>query len=85
MSEIELMIGSGVGVWSYPDQNFVSFVPCPGEKRVRIDVFDDLDNYDVYAGYYESTGDGVAFVVFGETDETGEYAKPLEDWQIDYT
>jgi hypothetical protein len=38
-----------VAVWHYPTQQFITHCPCPGEKRVRIDVHDDLENYAVYA------------------------------------
>jgi hypothetical protein len=70
---IEAMSKTQVGVWDYARQKFIEFVPCPGEKRVRIDVYDSLDNYGVFAGTYQ----GRTFV---PTD-----GKQLSDWQIDLT
>lgn len=37
-----------VAVWDYRRQCFIGHFPCEGEKRVRIDVHDSLDNYDVF-------------------------------------
>jgi hypothetical protein len=71
---------SGVGVWHYGKQDFVSFIPCPGEKRVRLDVFDGLHNYGVFpVEYHEVRIEGstthTRFTVMGERE--------LSDWQID--
>ena len=60
-----------VAVWHYGKQTFVSHIPCEGEKRVRIDVHDSLDNYDVFP---VETRNGM---VFTKSD------KPLTDWRID--
>lgn len=46
---------SGVGVWHYARQCFVPHIPCPGEERVRIDVFDGLENYGVYRGVWSGS------------------------------
>jgi len=62
-------------VWSYKEQGFVYFIPCPGEKRVRLDVFDDLKNYDVYEVSHEE----------GDTIFLKEPVQPLKDWRIDYS
>ena len=72
---IDEMQKSGVAVWSFLQQQFVSFVPCSGEKRVRIDVLNDLENYAVFDGRYERVGDGLIFYPGNQ----------LADWRIDYT
>ena len=63
---------SGVAVWSYTRQEFVPFFPCPGEKRVRLDVFDGLENYGVYAVEYQADG---SFI-------TADPAVELKDWEL---
>lgn len=76
MTNLPKMCETGVAVWSYRDQRFIPFCPCPGENRVRIDVFDDLDNYAVFSVTY--TGDNTF-------DFHGDPNKPLRDWAIHYT
>lgn len=66
---------TGVAVWSYEKQRFIDFVPCPGEKRVRIDAYDGIHNYAVYAVRY-----GKGRMVFPI-----EPVVPLTDWEIDLT
>lgn len=58
---------------NFDEQRFIEFVPCPGEKRVRIDVYDPLDNYAVFAGQWL----GRTFTVSSEA--------PLTDWVIALT
>lgn len=65
---------TGVGVWDFNKQSFIRFCPCPNEKRVRIDVYDDLENYAVYPGTWEGN-------TFFPNTNNG----PLLDWQIDLT
>jgi hypothetical protein len=69
-------IESGVAVWSVPRQEFVPFIPCPGEERVRLDVHDDLSNYRVHrVEYLYVEGDGtLRFRLLSP--------EPL-DWRID--
>lgn len=69
---------SGVAVWHFRKQEFVPFIPCPGEKRVRLDVHDSLDNYGVYAATYAEDG---TFSVSGPADNpTGD---PVElNWVL---
>jgi hypothetical protein len=69
------MRDSGVAVWSFPRQTFVTFIPCPGEKRVRIDAHDSLENYAVFAVEYCAHTINVI----------GDPTKPLTDWQICYS
>lgn len=64
---------TGVGVWNFDEQRFIEFVACPAEKRVRIDVYDALDNYAVFAG----TWAGRTFTISSD--------RPLSDWVIDLT
>ena len=66
------MSDTGVAVWHYTSQRFVEFYPCPGEKRVRLDVFDDLSNYAVYSVEYTS-----------EYMFNIKSMDPLTDWVID--
>lgn len=71
---------TGVAVWSFNQQKFVPFVPTQrGEKRVRIDVFDGVENYAVYSARYT---DETHFDLGGPRGKT---AKPLTDWLIDLT
>lgn len=42
---------SGVAVWGFREQRFIPFVPCPGEERVRIDVFGSESLGEDYAVY----------------------------------
>jgi hypothetical protein len=57
MSVLEkAIIESGVAVWHYAKQEFVPFIPCPGERRIRLDVFDGLDNYGVFPVVYRDNG-----------------------------
>lgn len=50
------MHNTAVAVWSFNHQRFVYFIPCPGEKRVRIDVHDGVHNYAVYPAIYHDNG-----------------------------
>lgn len=46
----EKVVAASVAVWHYPTQTFVHHVPRQGDPyTLRVDVHDDLDNYDVYA------------------------------------
>jgi hypothetical protein len=73
MTLYDMMRESGVAVWSYTKQAFIEFVPCPGEKRVRIDVHEDLENYAVYR------------VRYGEDRMVYPLSQRPLDWRIDYT
>lgn len=59
-----------VGVWSYSLQRFIPFIPCPGEKRVRVDFFGDLDDLVVWPVEYRGN------LVFSQGDS------PLPDWTV---
>lgn len=74
MTLYDRMRESGVGVWSYTRQQFIDFVPCPGEKRVRIDVHDPLEDYAVFKVRY-----GEGRMVYPDDGND-----PLP-WRIDYT
>jgi hypothetical protein len=65
MSLLEEIKKSGVAVWHKPTRKFIFFIPCPGEKRVRLDVHDDLDNYVVVKAKYrdDATMDNLIFDV----------------------
>lgn len=52
MSLLENIKASKVAVWHKPTRQYVFFIPCPGEQRVRLDVHDDLDNYMVVRASY---------------------------------
>lgn len=81
MSLVQDIKESGVGVWHWERQDFVNFIPCRGEKRVRLDVHDDLSNYGVFPVIYHEVEfrDGQLHTRF--TVEPG--ARNLSDWQID--
>lgn len=65
-----------VEVWDYLNQCFINHIPCPGEKRVRVDYFGDLSDLAVFEVRREE-GSRVFFPVDGNN--------PLRDWQIDLT
>lgn len=66
-----------VEVWDYVAKNWVSHIPCPGFKRVRVDYYGDLSNLEVYEVIRRSNGFDLA---------SKEYPpKPLTGWQIDYS
>jgi hypothetical protein len=65
------MHNTAVAVWSFNHQRFVYFIPCPGEKRVRIDVHDGVHNYAVYPAIYHDNG------TFDVTSD-----EALADWTI---
>lgn len=71
---------SGVGVWHFGLQDFVAFIPCPGEKRVRVDAHDDLSNYGVYEVIYHEVDFKDGFMNIQMTCLGGD---ELTDWQID--
>lgn len=73
-SYTESIRATGVAVWCYSRQEFVPFVPCPGERRVRLDVHDGLQNYGVYAVLYVE--DALEFIVLSD--------RPLS-WKKDLT
>ena len=62
---------TGVAVWRFDSQEFIPFIPCPGEKRVRVDVHDELCNYAVFSVKY--TGDQSFDVLLD---------LPLRDWVL---
>lgn len=64
---------TGVGVWSYSLQKFIPFIPCPGEKRVRVDFFGDLDDLVVWRVEYQGN------LLFSQGDS------PLPDWVVSYS
>ncbi len=64
---------SGVAVWCYSKQCFVHFIPCPGEKRVRVDA-GMLSDFAVYKAVWKPSG-----------EITLPSLKPLKGWAIDYT
>jgi hypothetical protein len=65
---------TGVGVWSFTKQKFVPFIPCPGEKRVRIDEHEPLTNFAVFPVRYE-----------GPQDFVYEGAAACSDWEVSYS
>jgi hypothetical protein len=66
-----------VAVWHYPSQQFITHIPCEGERRVRIDVHDSLDNYAVFEVTSNNPNPMSAREVTLVSDQ------PLTDWQID--
>lgn len=68
-----------VAVWSFDEQCFIPHCSCPGEKRVRIDVHDSLDNYAVYPVESDNPNTMTARLVKPLS------TTPLADWIIDYT
>ena len=62
-----------VEVWDYSKQEFIHSIKCPGEKRVRVDYFGDMENLAVFEVI---RGDGA---VFYPVDGN----RPLSDWAID--
>jgi hypothetical protein len=66
---------TAVAVWSYNEKRFVHHIDCKGEKRVRIDVHDGLDNYGVFE--VEMTSETTFNVVTPH--------RPLTDWEISYS
>jgi hypothetical protein len=70
------MKNTGVAVWDYNKQKFIPFIPCPGQKRVRIDVFDSLDNYAGFPVNYKEDG---------SFDFLGDPSSPCNDWEINYS
>ena len=71
MSLNEEIKNSGVAVFHLIHKQYVPFIPCPGEKRVRLDVFDCLDNYAVVKVRYF---DDLSFQPISTN---------TEDWRID--
>jgi hypothetical protein len=65
---------TGVAVWSFTKQKFVPFIPCPGEKRVRIDEHEPLCNFAVYEAIYS-----------GPQTFDLKSLTPLADWEISYS
>lgn len=65
---------TGVAVWSYTRQEFIAFIPCPGEKRVRIDVHEPLTAYAVFPASYT-----------GPNTFDLKSVTPLSDWEISYS
>lgn len=65
MSEVQ------VAVWDYAAQTFIQHIPCPGERRVRVDYHGNLLNLDVFEVRREGN---LVYPVDG--------TKPL-DWRID--
>lgn len=66
-----------VAVWHKYQRCFVPHIPCAGEKRVRIDVVDGLENYELYE---VTSSDPNPMNAREVTPVTG---RPLTDWQID--
>lgn len=66
-----------VAVYHTLDRCFIPHIPCPGEKRVRIDVFDGLELYEVY----EVTSNDPN--PMNPREVTPVTARPLTDWRID--
>ena len=67
-----------VAVWHYGRQEFVPHFPCPGEKRVRIDVHDSLDDYDVFPVTRPDGQQPFQSGIINVISQT-----PLADWRID--
>lgn len=61
-------------------QAVIMHVTCPGERRVRIDVHDNLDNYGVFEVDAPRSDDGKLLWRRGVV-----YAEQLKNWKIDYT
>lgn len=66
-----------VAVWHYGRQEFIAHIPCEGEKRVRIDVYDGLENYAVFEVTSDDPNPLNPRMVNIVSD------KPLTDWRID--
>lgn len=64
-----------VQVWDYENQCFIWHIPCPGEKRVRVDHFGDLSDLAVFE--VVNNPDGSFNVIDGN--------RPLKDWEISYS
>ena len=64
-----------VAVWSYNEKRFIHHIDCKNEKRVRVDVHDDLEDYAVFE--VEMTGTNSFNVV--------NRRNPLKDWVISYS
>lgn len=60
-----------VAVWDTVRREYTRHIPCPGEKRVRLDVHDSLDIFRVYKVKHEN-----GYIILLEP-------KPLADWRID--
>jgi hypothetical protein len=69
-----------VAVWDYKRQTFVPHFPCSGEKRVRIDVHDDLSNYAVFK---VTRPDGQQPYQAGRIVPVELVPVSLRDWRID--
>lgn len=71
-------VESGVAVWDKTNEKFIPFIPCPGEKRVRLDVYDrDLSQeFEILPVLYTKV-DGMYFEFLAQT------WKPLRGWTID--
>ena len=63
-----------VEVWDYVEQDWFPSIKCPGEKRVRVDYFGDLENLAVFQVERLSK---TTFMAVGEPPV------PLKDWRID--
>jgi len=63
-----------VEVWNYATQSFIAHIPCPGEKRVRVDYHGSLHDL----APFEVHRDGEQFFVINPQ-------QPLEDWRVDYS
>ena len=66
-----------VEVWDYRAQQFIPSIRCPGEKRVRVDVFgeDWSEGLAVFEVRRDPDASGVFYPIDG--------SKPLKDWRID--
>ena len=79
MSYEQDVIDAGIAVWDYVKQDFVplyDFIPCPGQKRVRVDVHGPLDNLAVFPVQYKKESDSLTFELLDNT--------PL-DYEVNYS
>lgn len=63
-----------VEVWDYRNQEFVRSWRCPGERRVRVDYFGNLDDLALFEVTRED-----------DTFKAIDGNKPLARWLIDLT
>lgn len=68
-----------VAVWHKYQRCFIPHIKCEGERRVRIDVHDSLECYEVYEVTSPDPNPMNAREVTPVT------SRPLTDWQIDYS
>ena len=77
-------VESGVAVWDKANEEFIPFIPCPGEKRVRLDVFGrDLDEeFDIISVKYTKVDPNQGNPSFKFNVNSW---LPLSGWTIDWS